>query len=189
MSISWLLIFQGFAEKILTPLQSSTVLFKTGQRRAALDPPLLPIASNQILHGELSTLLEEDDYNLTTMVNSKFYTIYLANYLFIHSLWSSQKQNNFCLIITKDFKHLTSLSLFSCILLHISLYILHKVPKHIPLSNILEYVSYLMLLHYFLKYLLWNTGNLYSTFLFNGAPPKKKELGLFLLGFWIELET
>ena len=59
-----------FAEMILTPLQASTVLFKADQRSAALDPPLLPITRDQILHDELSTLLEEDDYYLSTMVSS-----------------------------------------------------------------------------------------------------------------------
>ena len=68
------------------PFQASTVLFKVDQRRAALDPPLPPITRDQIQHGELSTLLEEDEYNLTTMVNSKLYTTYLANYLSVHLL-------------------------------------------------------------------------------------------------------
>ena len=47
----------------------------------ALDPPLLPITKDQVLHGELATLLEEDDYNLATIVNSKFYTMHFDNYL------------------------------------------------------------------------------------------------------------
>ena len=64
----------------------STVLFRVDQKRAALDPPLPPITRDQIVHGELLALLEEDDYDLTTMVNSKFYVIYLANYLSVHPL-------------------------------------------------------------------------------------------------------
>ena len=78
---------------ILIPLQANTVLFKADQRRAALDPPLPPITRDQILHGELSTLLEEDDYDLSTIVSSQFYTIYLGNYLSTHSLWSLYKAN------------------------------------------------------------------------------------------------
>ena len=63
-------------ETILTPLQASTIQFRGDQRRAALNPPLPPITREQILHGDLSELLEESDYNLSTMVNSKFYTSY-----------------------------------------------------------------------------------------------------------------
>ena len=69
---------------ILTPLQASSVLIKTDWRRVASDPCLPLITGDQILLGELATLLEDDDYNLTTMVNSKFYTIYFVNYLSLH---------------------------------------------------------------------------------------------------------
>ena len=69
---------------ILTPLQACSVLIKADQRRVASDPPLPLITGDQILHGELATLLEDDDYSLTTMVNSKFYTIYFVNYLSLH---------------------------------------------------------------------------------------------------------
>ena len=40
-----------------------------------LDPPLPPITIDQIQHGELSALLEEDDYNLASMVNIKLYIL------------------------------------------------------------------------------------------------------------------
>ena len=36
-----------------------------------MDPPLPAITADQIQCGELSTLLEEDDYNLASMVNIK----------------------------------------------------------------------------------------------------------------------
>ena len=83
---------QGFTETVLTPLQASSVLFQADRRRVALDPPLPPITTVQIQHGELSTLLEEDDYNLASMVNIKLYilyTNYLDYYLSSESLVSS----------------------------------------------------------------------------------------------------
>ena len=55
------------------PLQASTILLRGDQRRAALNPPLPPISRDQVLHGELATLLTDNDYNLTTMVKSRFY--------------------------------------------------------------------------------------------------------------------
>ena len=55
------------------PLQASTILLRADQRREALNPPLPPISHDQVLCGELVTLLTEEDYNLTTMVNSKFH--------------------------------------------------------------------------------------------------------------------
>ena len=58
-------------ETILTPLQASSVLIKADRRRASLVHPLPPITKEQILQGELSSLLVEEDYNLSTMV-SKF---------------------------------------------------------------------------------------------------------------------
>ena len=51
------------------PLQASTILLRADQRRAALDPPLPQISHDQVQHGELATLLTEEDYNLSTMVN------------------------------------------------------------------------------------------------------------------------
>ena len=57
----------------------------------ALNPPLPPITHEQILHGELASLLEEDDYNLTTMVNLKLYTIHFDNYLSLSSIACSIK--------------------------------------------------------------------------------------------------
>ena len=75
---------QGFTETTLTPLQASTILLRVDQRRAVSDPPLPPITKDQILHGKLATLLKEGDYNLATMVNSRFfYTIYFEKYLFL----------------------------------------------------------------------------------------------------------
>ena len=56
------------------PLQASSVLIKADQRRVALDPPLPPITRDQLLHGELTTLLEDDDYNLATMVKIPYYS-------------------------------------------------------------------------------------------------------------------
>ena len=80
-------IFRDLQETILTPLQASTVPFKADQRRAALDPPLPPITRDQIQHvWNCQHYSLEDDYNLATMVNSKLYTIYLANYLSVHLL-------------------------------------------------------------------------------------------------------
>ena len=50
------------------PLQASTVLFRADQRRAAQKPPHPPITREQISNGDLKILLEESDYDLTTMV-------------------------------------------------------------------------------------------------------------------------
>ena len=58
------------------PLQVSTILLTADQRQAASDPPLPPITKEPILHGNLATLLKEEDYNLATMVNSRFYLHY-----------------------------------------------------------------------------------------------------------------
>ena len=54
----------------------------------ALDPPLLLITHDKILHEELASLPEENDYNLSTMVASKLHVIYkiLLNYLSVHLL-------------------------------------------------------------------------------------------------------
>ena len=60
------------------PLQASTIILRADQRRAALDSPLPPISHDQVHHGEVATLLTEEDYNLSTMVNLyKFYFYYL----------------------------------------------------------------------------------------------------------------
>ena len=56
-------------ETILTPLQASSVLIKADRWRATLVPPLPPITKEQIMQGELSSLLIEEDYNLSTMVS------------------------------------------------------------------------------------------------------------------------
>ena len=55
-------------ETVSTPLQASMVLFKADQRKAAQRPPLPPITKEQILNGDLKNLLEESDYDETTMV-------------------------------------------------------------------------------------------------------------------------
>ena len=60
--------FQGLAETIPTPLQASTTLFKANQRRATQNQPQSPITREQILNGDLKNLLEDSNYNLTTMV-------------------------------------------------------------------------------------------------------------------------
>ena len=51
------------------PLQASTILLRADQRRAALDPPPPLISHDQVYCGELATLLTEEDYNPSTMVN------------------------------------------------------------------------------------------------------------------------
>ena len=58
-----------FAETILTPLQASSVLIKADRQRASLIPSLPPITKEQIMQGELSSLLIEEDYNLSMMVS------------------------------------------------------------------------------------------------------------------------
>ena len=57
-------------ETILTPLQASTVCFRADQKRATEMPPLPPITKEQISNGDLKDLLEESDYDLTTMIDS-----------------------------------------------------------------------------------------------------------------------
>ena len=42
---------------------------------------MLSISHDQILHGDLASLLEEEYYNVTTIVNSKLFATYLNNYL------------------------------------------------------------------------------------------------------------
>ena len=44
------------------------VLFRADQRRAAQRPPLPQITREQISNRDLKNLLEESDYDLTTMV-------------------------------------------------------------------------------------------------------------------------
>ena len=75
-------LIEGFTEVNLTPLQASTILLRADQRRTSSNPPLPPITCDQIAHGELVSLLEESDYNLTIMVNLKpYHIIYSNNYL------------------------------------------------------------------------------------------------------------
>ena len=64
------------------PLQPSTILLRADQRQVASNPPLPPITKEQILCGELASLLTEEDYNLTTMVTIKLYILCFNNYLF-----------------------------------------------------------------------------------------------------------
>ena len=70
--------FLGFAETTLMPLQASTILLQADQRRAGLNPPLPLISHDQVQSGKLATLLTEEDYNLSTMVNLKFHFYYYA---------------------------------------------------------------------------------------------------------------
>ena len=64
------------------PLQASTILLRADHRRAALDPPLPPISHDQVQPSELASLLTEEDYNLSTMVNLSFnLMICLKSYL------------------------------------------------------------------------------------------------------------
>ena len=82
----------GFLETILTPLQASTVRFRADQRIAVEMPPLPPITKEQISSGEFKDLLEESNYDLTTMAN--LYFILAA---------SSMQHNNIPLLITNNF--------------------------------------------------------------------------------------
>ena len=100
---------------ILMPLQASSPFIKADWRRAVSDPPLPPITRDQILCGELATLLG-DDYNLTTMVNSKLPDIYFNNYLPVHLLFLFFTQS-VGLKVLWCLKHLTVLLIFSCSLL------------------------------------------------------------------------
>ena len=61
------------------PLQVSTILLQADQRQAASNPPLPPITKEQIEQGELASLLLEEDYNLSTMVD---YLVVLINTCF-----------------------------------------------------------------------------------------------------------
>ena len=101
--------FQGFTETTLMPLQASTILLKVERRRAALNLPLPAISHEQVRHGELATLLTEEDYNLSTMVNVlSFHFHYFAFklplyylqffFFFFNSLFFSVPF--FCLIFT-----------------------------------------------------------------------------------------
>ena len=45
------------------------MLLRADQRQATSDPPLPPISKEQILHGELASMLTEDHYSLATMVH------------------------------------------------------------------------------------------------------------------------
>ena len=58
----------------------STILGRL--KESGLRPPLPPITCEQIAHGELASLLEEDDYNLATLVHLKLNIIQPDNYLF-----------------------------------------------------------------------------------------------------------
>ena len=75
-------------ETILTPLQASSVLIKVDRRRASLVPSLPPITKEQILQGELSSLLVEEDYNLSTMVSKFFKNKVLSSYCAFQSIFT-----------------------------------------------------------------------------------------------------
>ena len=80
------------------PLQASTILVRADQRRAALDPPLPLISHDQVRCGKLATLLTEEDYNLSTMVNLKFYSYYFALKVTSHTIFSFPFSFNFLFI-------------------------------------------------------------------------------------------
>ena len=135
-------ILQGFTETVLPPLQASSVLLQAERRRVALDPPLPPITIDQIQCGELSTLLEEDDYNLASMVNIKLYilyTNYLDYYLSSESLVSSFYPFNSNLFIQSA--------------LHQFLHVGYYTPSFI------SYVTYNLLPSNLLNCLLHNMNN------------------------------
>ena len=50
-------------------LQASTILLRADHRREVVDPPLPPISHDQVRRSKLASLLTEEDYNLSTMVN------------------------------------------------------------------------------------------------------------------------
>ena len=99
---------------------------------------------------KLATLLTEEDYNLSIMVNLKFhFTIllwklplwYLQIFLFFQcSLY------NFSVCLFFVWSHLLCSPAFSNGLLCIFPYILHKIPQHIFSYIILEYISHFILL-------------------------------------------
>ena len=65
-----------------------SVLYQADRRRAALDPPLPQIFIDQIQCGELSALLEGDDYNLASMVNIELYIlIFLIITSFLNNIY------------------------------------------------------------------------------------------------------
>ena len=56
------------------PLQASTIFLRADQRRAALNPPLPPISHDQVLHGELVTLIFV--LKITSLSSSNLLSIY-----------------------------------------------------------------------------------------------------------------
>ena len=61
--------FIGLCRDYLDPLQASSILIKVDRHQAMLNPPLPPISKEEIWQGKLSSLLTEEDYNLSTMVS------------------------------------------------------------------------------------------------------------------------
>ena len=113
-----------------------------------MDPPLPPITIDQIQHGELSTLLEEDDYNLASMVNIKLYILIimiitsLPNLLYPLSILLTQKKNFlFNLLCTSFFMqvitHLPFIFYITC------LCTLHQVHSTPPITK-KKYVEILL---------------------------------------------
>ena len=114
------------------------ILLRADQRQVASDPPLPSIKKEQILRGELSSLLTEEDYNLTMMVT----IILIYNYLSFTS--SKTSLNN---VTMQSISHnstgnvcVTSNILYG--LLCVFFYILCKMLKHISLSTSSEYIHH-----------------------------------------------
>ena len=156
------------------PLQASTILLRLDQRRAALNPPLPPISHKEVQHGELVTLLTEEDYNLLTMVNLKFHFYYFA--LKITSLIPS----NFLFVLSVILTLCLLYGLIYCLVLHSHMgyytpsYVFCVKYLHIFSCIILEYINYFTLLSILLKYFLSiRIINLDLTFIFSGVPLKK----------------
>ena len=74
-------------EIILTPFQASSIPYKSGQEKSLSCSPLPPITKEQISQGELSSLLVEEDYNLSTMVSKFFKNKTLLSYCTFQSIF------------------------------------------------------------------------------------------------------
>ena len=138
-TILLLCYYYGFTETVLTPLQVNSVLYQANRRRAALDPPLPPITVDQIQCGELSALLEEDDYNLAAVVNIELYTQLYTNYLDYYL--SSESLVSSFYPLNSNLYSICFAPISSCGLLCTFLYILCNMYMHTPASNLLECYS------------------------------------------------
>ena len=75
-------IIAGVCRNNSDPIAGKHSTIPSRSKKSSLRPPLPSITHEQIACGELASLLEEDDYNLTTMVNLKPHIIQPDNYLF-----------------------------------------------------------------------------------------------------------